>query len=210
MRTRLLVLGAAGSLAWFGWQAWLWWLRNEPLDQAARKIVAAALAGDGGPVHSYSHLREREQLGLGPAEYRRFVRDYARPVLANTRRGVELVEWDDGKRALHYTLMLTNAAGVEVPFTLSISRTPNGPRGYLAGDIALATAVAKHARPDGSRPLDYFAVAEQAIRIEASELQKQGVHSLLSGGPNARPIPWVQMADYWKAELDRRARSRAP
>lgn len=195
-------------MGYFGWHAWLWLMRNEPLDRAAEKVVLAALAGDGGTVSRYALRREHETFRIGNQGYQDFVHGFVAPRVSGGRRGETLQEWDGERSALHYTVLLANAAGAEIPLTVTLHKTPDGPRGYLLGDLALAAVLLQHARPEGSRPLDYFAAAEQAVRKEAPELRRYGVHSLLSGGPEAQPVPWEQMADYWRVSLERRAAMR--
>jgi len=137
-----------------------------------------------------------------------FIHDYVAPRLRTAQRHEALKEWDGDRQGLLYTVLFTNSTGTEVPVTVTLHRTPEGPRGYLIGDFALGAAILKHARAGGDSTLDYFAEAEHAVRLEAPALQKYGVASLLSGGPQSRPVPWEDIADYWTASPERRGEKR--
>ncbi|MCC6403051.1 MAG: hypothetical protein IT207_03490 [Fimbriimonadaceae bacterium] len=191
-------------MTYFGWEALLLRLRNEPLGRAAHAIVEAAIAGDGTTVFRYAHRREKEMLHLTKLQYGVFIRDYVAPRLRTAKRHEALKEWDGDRHGLLNTVLFTNSTGTEVPVTITLHRTPEGPRGYLFGDYALGAAILKHARSSGDSSLDYFAEAVHAVRLEAPDLQRYGVASLLSVGPQNRSVPWEAMADYWTASLERR------
>lgn len=203
LRKRATIAGAAFIVLYSGWQAWLWWLRNEPLDRAATNVVEALIDGNTDILWSYSFSGDRDGHGIDRRQFDRLITTYVAPEVRRLSMSRSSGLWTNERKAYERTQVFLEQ-GREVMFDFVLFKTPDGPRGYLISPCVVvamsAKFGAKHASVAGNKRL--WRTLYDGISADRELLESMGVHGHLDSSPGHEMTPWSRMLETYKRHRD--------
>lgn len=194
LRKRATIAGAAFIVLYSGWQAWLWWLRNEPLDRAATNVVQALIDGNTDILWNYSFSGDRDGHGIDRQQFDRLLTTYVAPAVRGLVRGRATGLWTSEHQVYEHTEIFLRD-GREVAFDFVLFRTPDGPRGYLVSPCIVVAMTEKygekHAMVAGNKRL--WRTLFDGIAADRAQLESIGIRGYLDGAPGNTMSSWARM-----------------
>lgn len=175
------------------------WLREEPLEAAARKNLQACMNGDAATVYRYIPPSEIEMGGVTEENLKQFLL-YVRESLAGfkSKKEPEIDEMP-GKQGLTILQRMFNSDGDESGYAFSVFRTPEGPKirtiiSRLLASALAAKAVHKTKTMHEPRAIIWADVIEQDLQ----QLNQTGLTGLVIASSQQEPqfMTWEQYRDY--------------
>lgn len=187
-----------------GWQAWLWWLRNEPLGVAAQKIRDAFERQDAGTLWYYSHPQEAAEYGLDRRRFEEFYRRYVWPEASSWKRG-SVTPGPSTADILEFNQFYTRA-GRRALLSFVVFKTPDGPKTNVVWPSVYFVFDAKHGgRYDGYVGSErVFRVRLAGMKAEAGTLESLGIRGLVEGPAGSKLDRWerlVRQLEKWEAGI---------
>jgi len=202
-RRRVSIAGAAFVAAYGVWQAWLWWLRNEPLDRAAERVVQAIQDFDTGTLWDYTFTGDRDGHGISRQHFDRLITTYVASQVRRLNKSRSSGLWTNEGKAFERTQVFVDQ-GREVMFDFVLFRTPDGPRGYLISPCVVfamsAKFGAKHRSVAGNKRL--WRTLYDGISADRQLLESMGVHGHLDASPGHEMTPWSRMLETYSRYRD--------
>lgn len=196
MRKRLSYAGLAILTLYGGWQGWLWWLRNEPIDVAADAIIQSFNDRNAATLWHYSDDGEKDSFNLSRAKFDAFLMQYVWP--QSGRAAPSRVVREDHKESGVYIITQYYAFDQrEVSYSVVVFTTPNGPKANVitpavfmvfdikyGGEYAALTGATK-----------WFSVRLRGAEQERSTLESYGVIGTKDSPPGESMVPWERDID---------------
>lgn len=203
-RRGVVQAGACFLLLYGGWQAWLWWLRNEPLERAAEKVATAFENQDLGPLWNYSHDGEKDAFGLDRNRFATVFEQYVWPAATGLKVDRSIRDLSPDK--LTFTLTRIYRKGsTEIVYSVVMFRTKEGPRANVISPAIFAVFWAKYGEKNKDLPVSkrYWQTRLDAALGERQTLEQLGIRGTKDSAPGKPMIPWdldiKTLSDYLNA-----------
>jgi len=189
----LTLVGACFVLAWCGWQAWLWYWRNESVVSAANRISLAYENQDVGTLLYYSYPSELDVYGISREQFARVMREYCWPPMLGAKRTRRILQ-DSGLGegiavvcTQHY-----DVGGRAVTHNFFVTKTKDGPKAMILYPVISLAMQQKFAGkfPNEHGKRLYYSVIVEGIRQDGDLLRSLGIMGSLQGQPGRHLDRW--------------------
>jgi hypothetical protein len=191
IRKRLTTVGATCVVAYGSWQAYVWWLRNEPLDRAALNVVSAFERGDVGTLSFYSFGGEKEGYAISDREFDSVLNQYVLPGLKSVKPGRSIPQWLAGGK--QYVLVkFYSVDDREIKLIITTFHTRSGPKAFILSPGMLLEWQRRYGGKYVGEPLKVqrFGPMLDGVTRDRSQLEALGIKGIMDMPPGQGLFGW--------------------
>ncbi len=193
-RVRLLIVGIVFVLSYCSWQLYLWMLRNEPLDSAARNILNAYHANDVGTLWFYSFSGEKEAYPLNEKQFAALFTNYVRPSLQSLKKKRFIGDYIYSGQQYGAT-QFYEVNGRELFLDIVVLKTRNGPKTFVVGPAILLAMSQRHGDSflSSSYRMQTWGPLADGILKDKERLKSFGITGYVDMPPGSAIKSWTKV-----------------